>query len=322
MVTKLRYGAGVMCEALPVPDDAYYDGRVAAEAVRVLDEVKGGPFFLAVGFWKPHAPFRAPKKYWEMYQRSDFETFNGSRPENAPEIAFHKSTEILGKSVSAEELPLEQASEMRHGYFANVSFLDAQIGKVLEALDASGVAQRTTIVFVSDHGYHLGEHTLWGKTSNFELDARVPCLISAAGMKTGHSRTKSLSELVDLFPTLVDLCQLPHPTGLEGKSLVPVLEKPELALKPAAFTQHPRPAYFDREPGKVPKAMGVSVRTASVRYTEWRDWISGDVVASELYSLSEDPRETVNKVNAPEVATRQREAAALLRKQFPPQAHR
>jgi iduronate 2-sulfatase len=141
-------------------------------------------------------------------------------------------------------------------------------------------------------------------------------------MKTGHSRTKSLSELVDLFPTLVDLCQLPHPTGLEGKSLVPVLEKPELALKPAAFTQHPRPAYFDREPGKVPKAMGVSVRTASVRYTEWRDWISGDVVASELYSLSEDPRETVNKVNAPEVATRQREAAALLRKQFPPQAHR
>jgi iduronate 2-sulfatase len=321
MVTPLRYGAGPICEALRVPDEAYYDGRVAAEAVRVLEEVKGGPFFLAVGFWKPHAPFRAPKKYWDLYDRSEFETFNSSRPENAPEIAFHKSTEVLGKSGSAEELPLAQAAEMRHGYFANVSFLDAQIGKMLEALDASGVAQRTTVVFVSDHGYHLGEHMLWGKTSNFELDARVPCLISAAGVKGGGARTKSLSELVDLFPTLVDLCHLPRPTGLEGVSLVPVLEKPERALKPAAFTQHPRPAYFDREPSKLPKAMGVSVRTASVRYTEWRDWTSGDVVASELYSLSEDPGETLNRVNAPEVAVRQREAAALLRKQFPAQVH-
>ena len=321
MCTKLRYGAGPICEALVVPDEAYYDGRVAAEAVRVLEEVKGSPFFLAVGFWKPHAPFRAPKKYWDMYERGDFENFNGSRPENAPEIAFHKSTEILGKSVSAEELPLEQAAEMRHGYFANVSYLDAQIGRVLEALDASGLAQRTTVVFLSDHGYHLGEHSLWGKTSNFELDARVPCMISAAGIKPEGARTKSLSELVDLFPTLVDLCHLPRPSGLDGMSLVPVLANPALALKPAAFTQHPRPAYFDREPGKVPNAMGVSVRTASVRYTEWRSWASGEVVGSELYSLSEDPGETVNKVNAPEVAVRQREAAALLRKQFPSQKH-
>lgn len=146
-------------------------------------------------------------------------------------------------------------------------------------------------------------------------------MISAAGRKSEGARTKSLSELLDLFPTLVDLCHLRRPAGLEGVSLVPVLEKPELALKPAAFTQHPRPAYFDREPAKVPQAMGVSVRTASVRYTEWRDWTSGDVVASELYSLSDDPRETVNRVNTPDVAVRQREAAALLRKQFPAQRH-
>ncbi len=321
MLTQLRYGAGPICEALYVPDEAYYDGRVAAEAVRVLGEVKGAPFFLAVGFWKPHAPFRAPKKYWDLYERGDFESFNGARPEKAPEIAFHKSTEILGKAVSAEDLPNAQAAEMRHGYFANVSYLDAQIGKVLEALDASGVAQRTTIVFLSDHGYHLGEHSLWGKTSNFELDARVPCMIAPAGRKPEGARTKSLSELVDLFPTLVDLCRLPSPSGLDGTSLVPVLAKPEISMKSAAFSQHPRPAYFDREPGKIPKAMGVSVRTASVRYTEWRDWGSGDVVASELYALSDDPRETVNKVDAPEVAVRQREAAALLRKQFPPQKH-
>jgi iduronate 2-sulfatase len=183
MLTQLRYGAGPICEALNVPDEAYYDGRVAAEAVRVLGEVKGAPFFLAVGFWKPHAPFRAPKKYWDLYERGDFESFNGARPEKAPEIAFHKSTEILGKAVSAEDLPNAQAAEMRHGYFANVSYLDAQIGKVLEALDASGVAQRTTIVFLSDHGYHLGEHSLWGKTSNFELDARVPFMIAPAGRK-------------------------------------------------------------------------------------------------------------------------------------------
>ncbi len=317
ILTQLRYGAGPMCEALDVPDEAYYDGRVAAEAVRVLTEVKDKPFFLAVGFWKPHAPFRAPKKYWDLYQRSAFESFDGKRPTGAPDIAFHPSSEILGKTMTAANLPADQSAEMRHGYFANISYLDAQIGKVLDSLEHSGVADRTVIVFVSDHGYHIGEHTLWGKTSNFELDARVPCLLSVPGKTGAGSKTKALTELIDLFPTLNALCGLPQAPGLEGATLTPLLDNPAGNFKPAAFTQHPRPNYFDREPSKAPQVMGVSARTASVRYTEWRDWKSGEVLAREIYDSENDSAETANKAGAPEIAGKQKEAESLLQKQFP-----
>jgi len=320
-LTTLSYGAGPMCEARDLPDEAYYDGRVAAEAVRVLAEIRDQPFFLAVGFWKPHAPFRAPKRYWDMYQRSQFTPFDGSRPVNAPEIAFHKSTEILGPKMTADQLPADQAAEMRHGYFANISYLDAQLGKVLDALDQSGVAERTVIVFLSDHGYHLGEHTLWGKTSNFELDARVPCLISLPTKDAPRGPTDSLSELLDLFPTLTDACSLPPAPGTEGTSLLPVLKNPATLLKPAAFSQHPRPAYFDRTPEKVPSTMGVSVRTASVRYTEWRDWKTGTVVAKELYAHRGEQPETRNLADDPVHSAEQAEAAALLLNQFPPTPH-
>jgi iduronate 2-sulfatase len=212
-------------------------------------------------------------------------------------------------------------AEMRHGYFANISYLDAQLGKVLDALDRSGVAERTIVTFISDHGYHVGERTLWGKTSTFEYDARVPMLIRTPGMKTAGQRTSALAELIDLFPTLGELCALPRPPGLEGVSLVPVLSDPAKQVKPAAFTQHPRPAYYDREPSKQPKTMGVSVRTPLVRYTEWRDWKSGETVAREMYEAADEPAETRSVLDAPRHAGAQREAEQLLRAQFPPQPH-
>ncbi len=315
--TGFGYAKNGICECRDVPDEAYYDGRVAAEAVRVLAEVKDKPFFLAVGFWKPHAPFNAPKKYWDLYDRAKLPPLDPRRPEGAPDIAFHQSTEILGPPAKQKPLTPEQTAEMRHGYFANIAFMDAQLGKVLDALDRSGVADRTLIVFIADHGYHIGEHTLWGKTSNFELDARVPFFISAPGMTSAGKRTSSLAELLDLFPTLVELCGLPKPPGLEGVSLVPVLRDPQKSAKPAAFTQHPRPAYYDREPDKQPKVMGVSVRTAGVRYTEWRDWKSGETVARELYENKDEPAETRSLVDDPRLAKAQQEAESLLRKQFP-----
>jgi iduronate 2-sulfatase len=345
-VTGFGYAKNGLCECRDVPDEAYFDGRVAAEAVRVLGEVKGQPFFLAVGFWKPHAPFNAPKRYWDLYDRAKLpplDAHNEPRPEGAPDIAFHQSTEILGPVKTQQRPTPEQAAEMRHGYFANISYMDAQLGKVLDALEASGVADRTIVTFVADHGYHIGEHTLWGKTSNFELDARVPFFISApvkeailpAGASAGADRivrltgarmsagrrTNSPTELLDLFPTLTDLCGLPQPDGLEGISLVPVLIMPSLRLKPAAFTQHPRPAYYDREPSGQPAVMGVSVRAARVRYTEWRDWKTGEPVARELYDAFNDPDETRNVVDSPALAWEQSEAAALLRKQFPITRH-
>jgi len=312
------YGNVPLCERRDVPDEAYYDGRVAAEAVKVLGQVKDKPFFLAVGFWKPHAPFNAPAKYWDLYDAKRIPPVDPARPKDAPEVAFHDSREILGVPPQQITLNPAQIAEMRHGYLANVSYMDAQIGKVLKALDDHRLTERTIIVFLSDHGYHLGEHTLWAKTSCFEYDARVPLIVSTPAMKTRGKGTPALVELVDLFPTLTELAGLKLPTGLEGVSLVPVLNDPTAKVKHAAFTEHPRPAYADRTPTGVPDAMGYSVRTASGRYTEWRDWSTARLIGAEYYDHASDPTELTNRVQDARVAEPLKEARAVLHQQFPP----
>ena len=190
-----------------------------------------------------------------------------------------------GKPTAADALAL------RRGYYAATSYVDAQVGKVLDELDRLALRDSTIIVLWSDHGYHLGEHALWAKTSNFELDARVPLIIATPHHKPSQ-RTDAIVELLDLYPTLADLCGLPAPTSLEGVSLRPVLEDPSKSVKPAAFTWHPRPAYPPG--GNDPDAMGYSMRTDRYRYTEWRDFKTGHPVARELYDHAADPRETVN----------------------------
>jgi iduronate 2-sulfatase len=313
------YGRVPMCERRDVPDEAYYDGRVAAEAVRVLGAVKDKPFFLAVGFWKPHAPFNAPKKYWDLYDPKKLPRLDPARPKGAPDLAFHDSREILGIPPGQITPTAAQVAEMRHGYFANVSYMDAQVGKVLKALDDLELTRRTVIVFVADHGYHVGEHTLWGKTSNFERDARVPLLVAAPTLKTAGKATASLAELVDLFPTVTDLCGLKTPTGLEGVSLVPVLADPAKAVKTAAFTQHPRPAYPDRTPAGIPDAMGYSVRTAVGRYTEWRDWKTGKLLGAEYYDHTRDPDELTNRLDEAKASGDYQAARRALHTRFPPE---
>lgn len=306
------------CERCDVEDAAYFDGRVADEAVRVLGEIKDRPFFLAVGFWKPHAPFNAPKRYWDLYDRAKLPPLDPKRPLAAPEIAFHTGSELRGLPPKQQDFTSAEAAEMRHGYFANLSYLDAQVGKVLAALDKEGLAESTFIVFCGDHGYHLGEHGLWAKTSCFELDARVPLIIASPGSKNAGVKTDALVELVDLFPTLVDLCRLPQLKALEGTSLVPALCDSKITVKPAAFTQHPRPAYYDRTEKGVPDAMGYSVRTSRVRYTQWRDWESGKVIGQELYDHAADPRELRNVVDSPPDREALAEAVKLLHAAFPP----
>ena len=314
-----NYGAVPMCERRDLPDEAYYDGRVAAEAVRVLGEVKDKPFFLAVGFWKPHAPFNAPKKYWDLYDPAKLSPPEPpGRPDGAPDLAFHDGREILGVPPKNVRPSPAEVAEMRHGYLANITYMDAQFGKLMAALEKAGVADNTVVVFVADHGYHVGEHTLWGKTSNFEKDARVPLIIAPPKCAAANRTATGLAELVDLFPTLTELCGLPAAPGLAGTSLAPAVADPAVPGKAVAFTQHPRPAYYDRTPKGVPDAMGYSVRTDRVRYTEWRDWDTGRIVASELYDAVNDPNETKNRVADPASSKDLADARTALRKQYPP----
>ena len=300
------------CERYDVPDNAYFDGRVAAEAVRVMQEVKDKPFFLAVGFWKPHTPFNSPHAYWSPYDQVKLPTIDLQRPAGSPEIAY------LGLPGIPSKFNAAQVAEMRRGYLACTSYMDKQVGKVLAALEKQKLKDSTWIVFVSDHGFHVGEHGMWSKSSCFELDARVPLIIVPPGGKSKSSKTDALVELLDLFPTLTEMCGLPTPPGLEGRSLVPLLTKPDAPHKPAAFTQHPRPAFPERSKTGQIEAMGYSVRTADVRYTEWRDWTNGRLVARELYDHALDPAETKNVVDTPPSAAALSKAVSLLHAQFPP----
>ncbi len=302
-------------EIRDVPDDAYFDGRIASKAVAALQECsqRSQPFFLAVGFWKPHSPFNAPKRYWDLYPRSAIKPPpNPAAPRDVPDIALHNSREILNgfRSRSNGRPTADEVLALRHGYYAATSYADAQVGRVLQELDRLKLRDSTIIVFWSDHGFHLGEHSLWAKTSNFELDARVPLIIATPEYMPGQ-RSDALTELLDLYPTLVDLCGLPLPGHLEGRSLKPVLEDPATRVKSVAFTWHPRPAY---PPGRSnPDVMGYSMRTNRFRYTEWRAFDTGDIVARELYDHASDSRETVNLAKHAEFKEPLRKLHALMR---------
>ncbi|MBC8217246.1 MAG: sulfatase, partial [Planctomycetes bacterium] len=268
-----KSGKQAAAECADVPDEAYVDGKVAAEAVQKIEELaeNGTPFFLAVGFRKPHLPCSAPKKYWDMYERKAFEddAWPGlSRPKDGPDVALHNWKELRGYTdiPNIGAVPPEKAAEVRHGYYASASYTDAQIGKLVDALDGLGLREDTVICLWSDHGFHLGEHTIWCKTSNYEFDAAVPLIISAPQKKKGQV-CRRLVELVDMYPTLVELAGLPVPDGLEGVSMVPLLGNPRRGGKAAAFTQFPRPAYYK----KSFDVMGYGVRTERFHYIEWVD---------------------------------------------------
>jgi len=290
-------------ERLDVPDNTYRDGKIADLAVNAITRLKDKPFFLAVGFWRPHLPFLAPAKYWDMYdpQQLTLPT-NTHAPAEAPEVALHDSREVKSYGVKLKNgvAALPDARQLHHGYYASISYLDAQLGKILKQLDRLELTRRTVVVFWSDHGFHLGEHSLWCKTSNFELDARVPLIVSApmlAKSKRG-GQTRQLVELIDIFPTLTEICGLPAAKGLEGKSFPPLLQQPLQPWTTAAYTQHPRPAYYK---GK-PRVMGYSMRTATLRYTQWRKFETGATVAQELYDHRRDPAENHNVAADPRYA--------------------
>jgi iduronate 2-sulfatase len=285
----------IRCECREVPDDAYFDGRIATLAVEALTQRSQSPepFFLAVGFWKPHLPFNAPKKYWDLYDRDQVNLPDcPDWPADTPRIAWHNSKELFGKGPT--QLSQADQQELRHGYLAGVSYMDAQVGRLLDELDRLDLTDHTLIVFWSDHGFQLGDHTLWCKTSNFELDARVPMII-APPVGVAVNQTDAIVELLDLYPTLAEWCGLPIPAGQEGISLKPLIEGQVTSVKAAALTQHPRPAYY----GDSMQAMGHSIRTKDFRYTQWRGRADGSLIGHELYDHRVDPSESVNRADDP-----------------------
>ena len=274
-------------EIADVPDDAYPDGRLANLAVETLEKLgqDGQPFFLAVGFFKPHLPFNAPKKYWELHQREAFRLREGLRKpvELLPDVALHGHRELGGYLgvPKTEDLDDEQTRLMRHGYYACVSFIDAQVGIVLDALKRLRLEPNTIVVIWGDHGFALGEADRWCKGTNLEIDTRVPLLIRTPCLRRPGAATNSLLEAVDLYPTLASLARLEAPGNLDGLSFESLFNDPEAPGRGYVLSQFNRP--WTR---RAPDVMGYSIRTREQRYTRWVDWQSRETLAEELYDYS------------------------------------
>ncbi len=298
---KKKSAKAASSELADVPDNAYIDGQVADQALEVLRKVKDKPFFLAIGFRRPHLPFSAPKKYWDMYNRENIAIpVQRTIPQNIPPYAAHKNEELRGYTDIGRNSLITDAKtqELLHGYYAAISYTDAQIGKVLTELDRLNLTENTIVVLWSDHGFHLGEKGLWAKSTNYELDTRVPLIIAAPGKKQGV-KSDGLVELVDVYPTLADLGGLQISDNLEGTSFVPLLTKPDQPWKTAVFSQFPRPWIYKG----APDLMGYAVRTDRYRYVEWRDFKTAEVKAVELYDDQDDPAEVNNIANVPSKMT-------------------
>ncbi len=307
-------GKAASSECVDVPDTAYLDGIIAEKAIECLRSFKKNntSFFLAAGFLKPHLPFNAPKKYWDLYDREIFGDIDQrDPPENAPSIAFHNCQELRGYNDTPDEWPLSEEKEkkLRHGYYACVSYVDEQIGKVLKTLDELGLRENTLVVFWGDHGYHLGEQNLWCKSTNFEFSARSPLIISAPGEAKRGITIDAFAESVDIYPTIIDLCGLSSPNELAGISLEPLLQDPVKKWNDKAFNQFVRP-YRAAIGGKEPMThMGYSVRTDGYRYTSWYNVASGSFEYPELYRLTDDHKISDNLAGQPDYAELEKEYA-------------
>lgn len=312
-----------------LPDDQQHDGKTLVRTLAALDAIKDRPFFLAFGTWKPHLPFHVPTKYFDLYPTDSIKLpTNISAPENVPELAMTNWEELRGHVDMPNEGPVtpEQARQLIRGYYASVSFVDSLVGRLLDDLDRHGLRDNTIVVLFGDHGFHLGDHGMWTKKTNFEEATHAPLIICMPGQERPGARCDALVEFVDIYPTVCDLAGLPIPDDLEGVSLVPLMQDRNRPWKSAVFSQYHRPG-----PGRgyvsnqlyLPEVdtMGYSMRTPRWRYNEW---IKGgkEKVAAELYDYDNDPGETVNLANQPEYKETVKRLSAKLqagwRKALPP----
>ncbi|HEY0679943.1 MAG TPA: sulfatase [Chitinophagaceae bacterium] len=281
-------------------DELQTDGIAATEAIKVMEEVRDKPFFLAVGFYRPHCPFVAPRKYFEMYpEKVELPKRHPDDWKDIPQVAAWSA-----ENFGVDEL---KCQEILRAYYASVSFMDAQVGRLLEALDRLKLANNTIVVFASDHGYLTGEHGQWMKQSLFEPSARVPLIISVPGQTNGIPCKRTV-ELLDVYPTLTDLCGLTPPKDIQGKSLSVLLKNPDARWEKPAYTQVQRILRRGQPDQKF--IMGRSVRNERWRYNEWDEGKEG----VELYDHQSDPEEYTNLAKDTRYTSVVKDMSALLRK--------
>ena len=281
-------GLGPPFELAEVEDDAYFSGQIADRAIGTIEELRDqeNPFFLAVGLLKPHLPFNAPKRYWDLYRAEDVRLPQVSNlPINAPSEAWHNWGELRyydDMPPAPEPLSEALARTLIHGYYASVSYIDALVGRILRALDDNGFSDNTIVVFLSDHGWSLGEHGLWAKHSTFDVATRSPLIVRAPGVAPGH--TQALVEYVDLYPTLMEMLGMDVAANLHGRSFANVLSDPTAPGKSAVYLR-----WLDAE----------AIKTPDFAFSEWFDE-QGEVTARMLYDHRNDRDETINLAEEPE----------------------
>lgn len=308
-LTPGRFGASLSWMAAEGEDEEQTDGIVATEAIKLLQKFaqEDTPFFLGVGFYKPHTPFVAPKKYFDMYSKEDIVI--PYTPEGYLATLPVPARELLTRFREQNNLSEELALSAIQAYYATISFLDAQVGRVLHALDESGLKDNTIVVFTSDHGYHMGEHGYYQKLSLFEDSDRMPLIISYPDQKTRGQVTHSMVEMIDFYPTLAELAGLSYPDYVMGKSMVPILEDASNTTRTNAFSQVSN-SYMSRW---MNVWHGYTIRTDLFRYSRWEEGGEGMI---EFYNRVEDPKEMVNLASNPKYRDIIRQMDVLLQERI------
>ena len=315
----IKINAKPSVESLDIPDNAYIDGATVLHSKDILKVLKENakPFFFAVGITKPHLPFAVPKKYWDLYNRDEIQLAEfRENANNSPLVAYHGAGELykyadippiasFSNVKGGMELPFDKQKELIHGYYASVSYADALIGKLISTLVSLNLKDNTIVTIIGDHGWHLGDHNLWCKHSNFEQATRIPMIFKIPGIKA--SKTSALAEAVDIFPTLCDATGIKIPEQLQGVSLMPILKEIKSKVKDYAVSQYRR--------GKNMRTFGYSIRTERFRLTLWmkdfyrlyKPFDEGYIVSGELYDYDNDPLETENYYNNKEYVSVKKE---------------
>ena len=301
---------GPAWEMEDVNDTLYFDGAQTELAKRTLTRLskKNEPFYLALGYFRPHLPFAVPKKYWDYYNRDSIPlASNPFIPKQSPIMSMNSMYELRGydgfsnlKHPTENVMNEDTARILKHGYYASVSYVDELFGQVIQHLKELDIYDNTVVILWGDHGWKLGEHNGWCKQSNFNIDIHVPMIIHYPSQPNAGQQSFEITELIDMFPTLCDLAGIDKPAYLQGSSFVPLVENPKRKWKQAAFSQ------FHRRPKVTPdgkRYMGYSIRTKTHHYVEWYYWdnkvgVRGDFVTAELYDITNDPEENENVANS------------------------